>query len=191
MKHTISPYEDQKNVPTCKGESAPTAIEIRFPETFGARAWHMIEELGDTVFLYLYNNRFIVTDELCELESPRWSGESLEALENWLEEQASLKDAEEPGWEEPYKVAPEYPVKGENRQVFATTFVDALRTAMARGYVRIEFPVSGLRYDIPDYIRENADDTDKDEADYAIFEDVIVRLGDAWGKDADVTRLLD
>ena len=102
MEHAVRPFEEQNHIPTVDGKPTPTAIELNFPETFGSRAWNLILDFNGTIGLYLYQDRFIVTDESCELSQPRWSGDTLEALEAWLEEQVKLKDAEEPGWEKPY-----------------------------------------------------------------------------------------
>ena len=191
MAHAIRPYEEQKNIPTLNDEPFPTAIELRFPESFSTRAWHMIEELGDTILLYMHNNRFVVTDESCALDNPRWTGYSLDELETWLEGQAVIKDKEEPGWEDAFLVSAEQPDKGTQRSVLAVSFGDALRIARARGFREFEFSCGGLHNDISEYLRENACDLNNDgDEDYAIFADVIVRLGDAWGREADVSRLL-
>lgn len=191
MPHAIRPYEDQRNRATLKGTPLPTAIEIQFPETFSARARHVIEDLGDTVFLFIANGRFVVTDETCMLDkgSARWSGDSLEALEEWLEVQAGLKDAEEPGWEQPYLMPADILAGGTQKTVTAITFEQALRIALARGFKRFEFSCGGLSNDIEEYLKDT--EGEEDDADYVLFADVIVRIGDAWGRDADVTRLVD
>ena len=188
MTHTVRPYEDQRNVPTLKGDPVPTAIELRFPETFGDRALRFIEDLGDTVFLYLHNGGFVVTDEACELDRPRWCGDSLEALEAWLDEQVKLKDAEEPGWEKPY-LPEDMLAGGEQKTVTALSFERALWIALTRGFRRFEFSCGGLSNDIEEYLKDSEDD--EDDADYVLFADLIVRIGDAWGSDAHVTHLLD
>ena len=190
MKHRVWPYEEPLNAPTFDGNSAPTAIELHFPESFSGRAWHMIDYLGDTIALYLFKDRFIATDEGCELAQPRWAGDSLDELEGWLEGQATIKDAEEPGWEEPFKSASDDPANGVRKEIFAASYKEALRVAKNRGYERIEFTSTGLKYDIDEYLKENEGDPDMDEADYTLFGDVIVRIGDAWGKEADVTQMM-
>ena len=65
----------------------------------------MAEYLKDSSALYLYKNRFVYTDESLNLTGtpdgsgrlnggPRWTGDSLEALETWLEEGADENDRE-------------------------------------------------------------------------------------------------
>ena len=115
MKHIISPYENQQNPPTDRNDpvGAATAIEIRFPETFSARAWKVINYFDSTLFLYIYKGKFVATDESLELTEygdgsavaplggPRWTGDSLEELEHWLEAVADEYDryGDMAGWE--------------------------------------------------------------------------------------------
>ena len=115
MKHTISPYENQNNPPTDRNDpvGAATAVEIRFPETFSDRAWKVINYFDDTISLYIYKGKFVATDESLELTEygdgsavapyggPRWTGDSLEELENWLEAVADDYDkfGDMEGWE--------------------------------------------------------------------------------------------
>lgn len=115
MKHTISPYEKQNNPPTDRNDpvGAATAVEIRFPETFSDRAWKVIDYFGDTICLYIYKGKFVATDESLELTEygdgsavapyggPRWTGDSLEELEKWLEAVADDYDkfGDMEGWE--------------------------------------------------------------------------------------------
>ena len=117
MKHLIKPFEDQTfNVafdPTDL-DSAEKAIEIRIPDTFSPKAKKMAEYLKDSSALYLYKNRFVYTDESLNLAGtpdgsghpcggPRWVGDSLEALETWMEEGADENDrlGNIPGWNKP------------------------------------------------------------------------------------------
>ena len=104
MAHIVSPYEDQTRPATYKGQPVLTAIEIRFPETFSDRAWHVIEEYGNSIQLYVHNGMFVATTELraLDVESVRWQGGSLEDLEIWLEVKATQFDELEPGWEDAY-----------------------------------------------------------------------------------------
>ena len=115
MTHTISPYENQNNPPTDRNDpvGAATAVEIRFPETFSDRAWKVINYFDDTISLYIYKGKFVATDESLELTEygdgsavapyggPRWTGDSLEELENWLEAVADDYDkfGDMEGWE--------------------------------------------------------------------------------------------
>lgn len=115
MKHTISPYEKQNNPPTDRNDpvGAATAVEIRFPETFSDRAWKVIDYFDGTICLYIYKGKFVATDESLELTEygdgsavapyggPRWTGDSLEELEKWLEAVADDYDkfGDMEGWE--------------------------------------------------------------------------------------------
>jgi len=115
LKHIISPYENQSNPPTDRNDpvGAATAVEIRFPETFSARAWKVINYFDDTIQLYIYKGKFVATDESLELTEygdgsavapyggPRWTGDSLEELEKWLESVADDYDkcGDMEGWE--------------------------------------------------------------------------------------------
>lgn len=115
MKHIISPYENQSNPPTDRNDpvGAATAVEIRFPETFSDRAWKVINYFDDTIQLYIYKGKFVATDESLELTEygdgsavapyggPRWTGDSLEELEKWLESVADDYDkcGDMEGWE--------------------------------------------------------------------------------------------
>ena len=114
MKHLIKPFEDQTfNIPfdPSDPDGIGKAIEIRIPDTFSPKAKKMAEYLKDSSALYLYKNRFVYTDESLNLTGtpdgsgrlnggPRWTGDSLEALETWLEEGADENDREGniPGW---------------------------------------------------------------------------------------------
>ena len=94
-------------------QAAVTAIELRFPGTFSHKAWRVIRYMEGAMFLYVYKGKFIATDESLELTAygdgtyekpfgaPRWTGQSLEDLERWLEQIADEYDklAEVPGWE--------------------------------------------------------------------------------------------
>ena len=99
MKHIICPYENQSNPPTDRNDpvGAANAVEIRVPETFSDRAKKVINYFDDTISLYIYKGKFVATDESLELTEygdgstvapyggPRWTGDSLEELEKWLE----------------------------------------------------------------------------------------------------------
>lgn len=114
MKHLVKPYADQQNpaIDMNDPEAAITAIEIRFPETFSRKAWKVIRYFSGAMFLYAYKGKFIVTDESLYLTEhgdgsyeapygfPRWTGNSLEALETWLETIADdyNEDGDIPGW---------------------------------------------------------------------------------------------
>ena len=116
MKHRISPYERQLHpaVDRNDAEAAVTAIELRFPSTFSERAWKVITYFRGAMYLYSYKGKFVVTDESLYLTDhgdgsqeapyggPRWIGDSLEELEDWLlriADDHDPKDFETPGWE--------------------------------------------------------------------------------------------
>ena len=124
MLHEIKPYEDQKmNVPMDPNDpaGAEKAIEIRFPSTFSEKARKVVDYLKDTAFLYLYKGQFVLTDESLQLTNviqgdphavkggPRWTGDSLEALEQWLEVTADLYDesGKVPGWNTGISITPD------------------------------------------------------------------------------------
>ena len=116
MHHLVRPYENQLNPAIDRNdpEAAVTAIELRFPITFSGRAWKVINHFDGSMFLYAYKGKFIVTDEGLELTeygdgtlespygAPRWTGNSLDELEQWLEQIADeygAADFEIPYWE--------------------------------------------------------------------------------------------
>lgn len=116
MKHPVIPFEEQLNPGVDRNDpvAAATAIELRFPNTFSDRAWKVIRYFEGTMFLYAYKGQFVVTDESLELTEcgdgtseapyggPRWFGNSLDDLEQWLLKIADEYDAdadEIPGWE--------------------------------------------------------------------------------------------
>ena len=105
MKHQVVPYMEQTlNAPTdfCDPTSAEKAIELHIPTSFSEKALSVLNQLKDTAFLYLYKNQFVLTDETLELTGgtgsngtvtgPRWTGDTLEELEEWLEECADRKE---------------------------------------------------------------------------------------------------
>ena len=89
-----------------------TAIPLSWPETFSDRAKSVVTYFDDTAFLFYYDNQYVVTDESLELTEfgdgspenpvgfPRFVGDSLEKVENWLEAVADDYDADGdiPGW---------------------------------------------------------------------------------------------
>ena len=116
MQHEIIPCRDQtinppidRNDPEC----ASTAVELEFPETFSHKAWLVIRYMEAAMYLYLYKGEYILTDESlyltdhgdgsheAPLGGPRYVAESLEEVEQWLEELADCYDEEGdiPGWE--------------------------------------------------------------------------------------------
>ena len=115
MKHKVIPYTEQINpaVDLNDPDAAITAVELRFPDTFSARARRVIRYMEGAMFLYSYKGKFVVTDEsLClsiygngtreaPFAGPRWVGGSLERLEQWLESIADDYDeaGDIPGWE--------------------------------------------------------------------------------------------
>lgn len=115
LKHQVIPFARQINpgIDRNDPQAAVTAIELRFPGTFSHKAWRVIRYMEGAMFLYAYKGKFIATDESLELTAygdgseekpfgaPRWTGQSLENLERWLEQIADEYDklAEVPGWE--------------------------------------------------------------------------------------------
>ena len=95
-------------------ENQHTAIHLDWPETFSDRAQMVIEYLDDTAFLFLYDGRYIVTDESLDLVEfgdgsseapygfPRFEGDSLGEVEEWLEAVADDYDMDGDirGWDE-------------------------------------------------------------------------------------------
>ena len=75
-------------------ESASLAIELSYPVGLSEKAKTTLEVLAGTEALYYYMEHFIITDESLELSKPRWEGDTLEAMEKWLEEQADMNPAE-------------------------------------------------------------------------------------------------
>lgn len=114
MKHPISPYRQQINhgVDRNDPKAEITAIELRFPPTFCERAWKVIHYFEGTMFLFAYKGKFVVTDESLDLTeagdgtpgapygAPRWTGESMKDLEEWLLSIADEYDAagDIPSW---------------------------------------------------------------------------------------------
>ena len=116
MIHPIVPFRQQINPGVDRNDpkAAVTAIELHFPPTYSERAWKVIRYFEGTMFLYVYKGRFVVTDESLELTevgdgtpgapygAPRWTGDSLDNLEQWLLTIADEYDADAdniPGWE--------------------------------------------------------------------------------------------
>ena len=93
-------------------ESALTAIELPFPVDISSEAQKVVHYFEGAAFLYFYKGKYVVTDESLNLTvhgdvslgeplgCPRWTGNSLEEMESWLEEIAKEFDAEGnvPGW---------------------------------------------------------------------------------------------
>lgn len=118
MNHKVEPYVDQCNpgIDYNDPEASMTAVEIRFPRTFSRKARRVLNYFEGTMFLYSYKGQFVVTDESLMLTpsgdgtseapigAPRWTGNSLDDLERWLELIADENDASDdeiPGWEYP------------------------------------------------------------------------------------------
>ena len=190
MVHIISPYEDQKNVATYQGRPEPAAIEIRFPTTFSSRAWHVVEHLEGTINLFVFGNHFVVTHEGLELDpaEARWTGDSLDELEAWLEETANMKDKEDPGWEEPFMTVGLTHIKGEVKTVIAAPLEKALKEALSRGYKILELEGLGS-YEIEEYLNERIDEDDRNEPAYTMFDHYIVRTGSAWDDKGEIITL--
>ena len=114
MTHSVIPYKHQMNPAIDRNdpEAAVTAVELHFPPTFCKRAWKVINYFDGTMYLYAYKGKFVVTDESLELTEfgdgsheapfgfPRWVGDSLDELEEWLLLIADEydKDGDIPGW---------------------------------------------------------------------------------------------
>ena len=126
MKHEVIPCEQQlyPGIDRNDPEGASSAIELQFPDTFSQRAKRVIRYIDGAIYLYAYKGRFVVTDESLELTingdgthesplgGPRWVGDSLEELEEWLESVADEYDrlGDIPGWNTaPAKLNISYP----------------------------------------------------------------------------------
>ena len=140
MKHPILPFERQTNLGIDRNDprAAVTAIELRFPQTFCKRAWKVIRYFEGTMFLYAYKGKFVVTDESLELTecgdgtmdspygAPRWVGDSLGELEQWLLAIADDFDAdagEIPDWEADRRPDEDIPPRNEWRGFSANVMV--------------------------------------------------------------------
>lgn len=104
MKYVMCPIEVQERViPKDKGVEVSEAIELYIPEGFAARPWHVILNFDTICHLYVCYEKFFLTDQTCDLvEQVYWTGDSLDDLEEWLNEQAERLDKEDPKWEEPF-----------------------------------------------------------------------------------------
>ena len=116
-EYTLTPCEEQLNNAIDRNDPAAqhTAIEYEFPPEFSPRAKMALDyfEVGtkySTAYLFAYKGRYVVTDESRWLTGhgdgtpgnpmgfPRWEGNKMEDLEEWLE--AVAIDIEEEGeWE--------------------------------------------------------------------------------------------
>ncbi len=117
MKNEAIPYESipEEDLPVDMNDrlGALTAVELKYPETFSAKAWRVIRYMEGAMYLYFYKGKYVATDESLWLTDygepgqggpiggPRWTGDSLEEFEQWLEEIADCYDADDyaPGWE--------------------------------------------------------------------------------------------
>lgn len=90
---------------------ALTAIYIPLPESFSARAHKVWDYLEGTAFLFFYKGKYVVTDESlyltnhgdgsreAPLSGPRYTCDTLDQVEAWLEYVADRYDEEDyPGW---------------------------------------------------------------------------------------------
>jgi len=117
MEHKAIPYESFCADPPVDMNDrlgALTAIELHYPETFSKKAWKVIRYMEGAMYLYFYKGKYVATDESLWLTDygeigksgpiggPRWTGDSLEEFEQWLEELADYYEAEGdiPGWTE-------------------------------------------------------------------------------------------
>lgn len=118
MAHQAVPYEGKSNPVKIGDKEIPTAIEIQFPETFSDRAWHIILEQNSIFRLYDNNGCYYVTaeDSTQGERKLRWQGDSLDALELWLDGLADELDKAEPGWENAYLTGAQ-PKESKRRQI--------------------------------------------------------------------------
>lgn len=81
--------ERSSNMPsdTDSPESAAMAIELDYPANLSEKAMATLKALEGAEALYYYMEHFVITDEGLDLDHPRWEGDTLEAMEKWLEEQ--------------------------------------------------------------------------------------------------------
>lgn len=88
-----------------------TAIHVSYPDSFSDRAKKVLRYLDDTAFLFFYKGKYVLTDESlyltdygdgshdAPLGGPRYTCDTLEQLEAWLEWVADRYDEEDyPGW---------------------------------------------------------------------------------------------
>ena len=68
-------------------DSVVMAIELDYPANRSEKAMATLKALEGAEALYYYMEHFIITDEGLDLNQPRWEGDTLEAMEEWLEEQ--------------------------------------------------------------------------------------------------------
>ena len=101
----------EKLIPIDKNDvvGALTAIYIPLPGSFSARAHKVWDYLEGTAFLFYYKGRYVVTDESLYLTDhgdgsreapfggPRYTCDTLDQVEAWLEYVADRYDEEDHG----------------------------------------------------------------------------------------------
>ena len=112
MKHFAKPSAIQLDaVDRNDPEHALRAITLDWPETFSTPAQDVIRYFDDSMFLFRYDDQYVVTDESLELTDcsgpimggPRFVACTLKEVEVWLEKIAEIANNEPgimPGWEE-------------------------------------------------------------------------------------------
>ena len=98
-KYTWMRYYGDELCPIDRNDpkSQYSALALSFPHELSDNAWRMLNYLDDTAWLFAYKGRLVVTDESLELTDsgdgtsenplggPRWTGDTFEELEAWLE----------------------------------------------------------------------------------------------------------
>ena len=114
MKHIANPAVEQLHAEDFNNpEHASSAVTLDWPETFSDPAQDVIRYFDGTMFLFLYDSRYVVTDESLALSessepgapacTPRYVGDSLDAVEGWLEKMAGIANDDPdafPGWQD-------------------------------------------------------------------------------------------
>lgn len=109
MEHKVLPYGNQLHIArTWKGPE-PAAIELQFPPTFSGRAQRVLRYYDGKLFLFAWQDKFVMTDDGLLLDDGYyrgsgmlgWRGNDLGGLEAWLEAIAdSLDDWQPSGWQD-------------------------------------------------------------------------------------------
>ena len=100
---------------------AEKALQILIPVGFNDRAHAVLKYLVDTATFFYYKEQLVLTDESLALTDyegpdiyerapekyiicvgPRWTGNTMQELEDFLIACADILDKEEPGWDEEF-----------------------------------------------------------------------------------------
>ena len=160
MKHPTIPISNPKaGIDLNNPEKAKTAVELEWPETFSTRAKMVIRYLGNTAFLFSYDNSIVMTDETLALDNfgdgtpespfrfPRYVDNTLEGVEAWLEEIADQFDSDAciEGWDD---IKATFELENESKSEIA--HIDKLRRH------DVKLWVDGQTVDIPENLWRRA-----------------------------------